>query len=199
MTEYWPWTKAGVRRDPRARQRAAARRAQAAAARERDDEVAYQKWRAGMVVPRNITVILDACGLYGPEVDEACRAQEPEVDLWEAGKLYPRWDQLVALAELTGTTPRWFTEARPAVPVIDTSMRFHAPPGELRQLSAHQLMAVMRYPDDVVARCPGTELHAPTASRSHREHAKPSPVRARARKEMPTGREQLDLFDLPPV
>jgi hypothetical protein len=40
--------------------------------------------------------------LEGPEVDIACGAKEPDVDRWEEGELYPTWEQLVLLAELTG-------------------------------------------------------------------------------------------------
>lgn len=90
------------------------------------DQEAQRRHEAGLVVPHFITMALDAQGLHGPEVDEACGAHEPDVDRWEAGELYPSWDQLVALAELTGVTPAWFV--RPAADRVDyewTSAQFH--------------------------------------------------------------------------
>lgn len=48
-----------------------------------------------------ITLALDAAGLYGPEVDEACAADEPAVDRWEDGTLEPSPYQLALLANLT--------------------------------------------------------------------------------------------------
>lgn len=182
MSNHWPWAAAGVRRDPVARRQAAAKRrlqeTRLAAARERNDEIAHRKWRAGLVVPHNITIALDAQGLVGPEVDAACRAEEPEVDLWEAGRLYPRWDQLQALAELTGKIPRWFTEPHRGVPVDMTSLRFHLPPSQVRAL---ETPPVLRYPDEVVARCPGTDLaDVPRLSSRVAEVA----------------RDQLSLFDV---
>ena len=151
------WGKAGVRLTPeqvRARAgRILLRRQQGAEYRARSLAIAKQKWAAGLVVPHMITLALDARDLYGPEVDVACRAKEPEVDLWEAGKLYPQWDQLVALAELTGNTPNWFTEAGSgALSAFHTSMRFH-----VRDLGPADI-PILRYPDSVVARCPGTGL-----------------------------------------
>lgn len=90
------------------------------------DQEAQRRWEAGLVVPHFITMALDAQGLYGPEVDEACGAHEPDVDRWEAGELYPSWPQLCALAELTGVTPAWFV--RPSEDRVDyewTSAPFH--------------------------------------------------------------------------
>lgn len=58
-------------------------------------------WAAGKLVPARITLALDLRGLYGPEVDTACGAREPDVDRWEEGVLYPTWEQLLKLAELT--------------------------------------------------------------------------------------------------
>lgn len=52
--------------------------------------------------PERITLALDLRGLDGPQVDIDCHAHEPEVDLWEAGLAVPTWDQLAALAQLTG-------------------------------------------------------------------------------------------------
>jgi hypothetical protein len=53
-------------------------------------------------VPGRITVALDARGLKGPDVDEACGVAEPVVDLWEAGVLLPSREQVQAVASLTG-------------------------------------------------------------------------------------------------
>jgi hypothetical protein len=93
--------------------------------------IARRKWAAGMVIPYRITAALDLCGLYGPEVDEACLAREPDVDMWEAGRLYPSWEQLVALARLTGFHPVYFMGPCPApIRVEDTSMVFHLPKSE---------------------------------------------------------------------
>ena len=74
------------------------------------------QWRGGHVVPWRITMMLDARGLYGPEVDEACGVQEPTVDLWEEGAVYPTWPQLVALAKLCETTPGFFMDDRALPP-----------------------------------------------------------------------------------
>lgn len=83
-------------------------RAEDARHRRELDAAAHQAWERGHVVPHRITVALDLRQLYGPEVDAACDAEEPDVDLWEAGKKYPRWDQLLLLADLTGFDVRFF-------------------------------------------------------------------------------------------
>lgn len=90
------------------------------------EQQARRRYDAGLVVPHFITMALDAQGLFGPKVDEACGAHEPDVDQWEAGDLYPSWPQLCALAELCGVTPAWFV--RPAEDRVDyewTSAQFH--------------------------------------------------------------------------
>lgn len=43
----------------------------------------------------------------------ACGVLEPAVDEWEVGTRRPTWQQLEALAELTGATVRYFCEAAP--------------------------------------------------------------------------------------
>jgi hypothetical protein len=103
--------------------------------RTQNDRLAYQRvlaeqrarrqWQAGDVVPYRITVALDSHGLQGPEVDEACGAQEPDVDMWEAGTKYPTWEQLCKLAELTGVTPAFFMLQPSGHVPLETSMRFH--------------------------------------------------------------------------
>ena len=64
-------------------------------------------------VPGRITVALDASGLDGPQVDEACGVAEPVVDLWEAGALLPTPAQVGLLSKLTGMTPGYFYEMDP--------------------------------------------------------------------------------------
>ena len=75
----------------------------------RDSEWDSQpKWARGELVPHRITLLLDARGLYGPDVDLACGAVEPAIDEWEAGTRYPTWPQLVALARLVDALPGFF-------------------------------------------------------------------------------------------
>lgn len=125
------WGKAGVRLT--ADEIKAATRARVAAAnkeRIRNEQAmakARADWTAGRVVPWLITIALDAKRLYGPEVDEACGVAEPGVDMWEEGTLYPTFEQLCALAKLTGKAPGYFMN-RPGIVGIrpsDTSIRFH--------------------------------------------------------------------------
>jgi hypothetical protein len=133
------WGKAGkqISREEAAG-RALARRNKAAAAREREQsdherylDEAYRLWRAGEFRPYQATFLLNLRGLYGPEVDEACGAEEPAVDEWEDGIRYPTWDQLLALADLCDTPPRAFVAAADPLRPQDTSMRFHFPPESL--------------------------------------------------------------------
>lgn len=123
------WGKAGVRlTDKEAEQRgrrATASRSLRQHARAADDRIAYRLWRAGELRPYLITHALDARSLYGPEVDVACGATEPDVDLWEAGKLYPTWAQLLRLAALCEVTPRLLCTKRDLLTPEQTSMRFH--------------------------------------------------------------------------
>lgn len=109
-----PWGKAGERiTTAQARERARARLAPARraaavygpnhAARTR---AARRAWAAGLTIPYMITRYLDYRGLDGPEVDRACGVEEPTVDLWEAGRVYPTWEQLTALADLC-RVPVW--------------------------------------------------------------------------------------------
>lgn len=89
-----------------------------------------EAWQLGLVQPFIITQALDAHGLYGPEVDEACGTFEPAVDMWEAGQLYPAWAELEALAALTGYPVGFFTTTHEPVPFEATSMRFHLKRGQ---------------------------------------------------------------------
>lgn len=122
------------------------------------DTVGKQRWAAGMVVPVNITRALDLMELYGPEVDRACNAAEPEVDRWEEGTLYPRWDQVVALAALTERPAAWFTQLGHPLGLLDTSLRYHLSSSEMREVTRREANPITRYPDGVVARCEGTDL-----------------------------------------
>lgn len=79
------------------------------------DSEERELWRDGKLVPWYITYHLDSGNHYGPQVDIACHTEEPAVDLWEVGRLYPRWDQTVALARLLDVRVRDLAhaEARP--------------------------------------------------------------------------------------
>jgi hypothetical protein len=85
----------------------------------------YRLWAAGLLKPWLITFKLDAMNLYGPEVDVACGAREPDVDLWEAGRLYPTWEQTKLLAKLVGCTPGFLCAAGEPFRVSQTTLRFH--------------------------------------------------------------------------
>lgn len=91
------------------------------------NQAARADWAAGLIAPYLITTALDMCALHGPEVDEACGVQEPTVDLWESGLVYPTWEQLCALAELTGFAPAFFSRRGrdPKAVPRETSTRFH--------------------------------------------------------------------------
>ena len=95
-------------RERRSAQELAVAEAKATQAATEAEADAYEGWKDGRVVPHRITQALDLRGLYGPEVDEACGAKEPDVDLWEAGKKYPLWHQLKLLAKLTDFDIRFF-------------------------------------------------------------------------------------------
>jgi len=112
------WGRAGERLGPaeveERRRRRAARANQDRAAHAVMLAEARRGWERGLVRPWYITNALDAKGLDGPDVDHACGVEEPTVDLWEAGEIYPTFKQLCALADLTGMLPSWFvTEHRP--------------------------------------------------------------------------------------
>lgn len=93
-------------------------------ARQQRIERAEQAYRAGNLfpVPRRITMALDLRGLDGPEVDVACLAREPDVDLWEAGAAAPSFDQLQALATLTGFAWWWFVPLAGEPPKLDRDL-----------------------------------------------------------------------------
>jgi len=121
------WGKAGVRPSPDEIEAAERDRRARNTAHWRALTDAHAAWEAGRVVPWLITIALDAKRLYGPEVDEACGVAEPGVDMWEEGTLYPTFEQLCALAKLTGKTPGYFMNRKGVVGFkpSDTTMRFH--------------------------------------------------------------------------
>ncbi len=75
----------------------------------RSVERARVEYKAGRLVPYRITQALDLAHLEGPDVDVQLGGVEPMVDEWEAGTRYPTWDQVLALAKLTGFGPAYFT------------------------------------------------------------------------------------------
>lgn len=84
---------------------------------------------AGRVVPARITIALDLCGLYGPEVDAQCDAAEPDVDMWEAGLAAPAPGQVEKLAALTGFPVVWFYRPVPAGPFTSSPVFMCGPGG----------------------------------------------------------------------
>lgn len=158
------WGKAGQRLDldERDRQRIRAKANRARQFTQADNERAWQEWRDGLACPNRITTALNMRDLYGPEVDEACLAREPEVEQWEAGERYPMWPQLLALAELTGFTARFFTtnDVVP-VPIWQTSLWFHMSKAE-QHAYEREPPPVMRFPRAVLdARPPSPEEMPP--------------------------------------
>ena len=108
-----------------AREQAAATRLRAQQRLE-DERAAHAAWEAGQVIPYRITTALDINELDGPGVDEACGVKEPAVDRWEQGLLYPTWDQLCALADLTGYPVLFFTQpVKAVIRIADTTLPFH--------------------------------------------------------------------------
>lgn len=89
----------------------ARKRNQSALVDDENHREAYARWRHGYVIPDRITMFLDYRDLYGPDVDHACGVEEPTVDQWEAGEVYPTWEQLTALAALCQVGPICFTDA----------------------------------------------------------------------------------------
>lgn len=77
--------------------------AAALARQESDRLIAARK-----IVPARITLALDLRGLEGPEVDAACGAAEPDVDMWELGLAVPSPEQVAKLSELTGFPVAYF-------------------------------------------------------------------------------------------
>lgn len=86
----------------------------AAQARQRNEQLVA----GGRIVPARITLALDYGGHEGPEVDIACGAQEPDVDLWECGELVPTEEQLRLLSTLTGFPVPFFYLPIPPGPLL---------------------------------------------------------------------------------
>lgn len=149
------WGKAGERLAPdeaEKRDRIRARHAnEARAAAEKGEAETRRIWEQGLLRPHRITLALDLRSLEGPEVDIACGAKEPDVDRWEAGELYPTWEQLCLLAQLTGQPLAFF--ARQESPEMGwTTIDFHmkgARRDPVLQFSHTALvMAGIREPDE---------------------------------------------------
>lgn len=87
-------------------------------------------------VPARITLALDAGGHEGPQVDTACGATEPAVDLWECGVEVPTPDQIRLLATLTGFPVGFFFLPIAAGPILD-GMVICGPRGCTRVEPAH--------------------------------------------------------------
>lgn len=84
------------------------------AAAERSDPAAYYAGKTP--TPERITIALDFCDLYGPEVDQALGGEEPMVDEREDGTRVPGLAQIQALAELTGFPVAFFYQPPPPPP-----------------------------------------------------------------------------------
>lgn len=80
--------------------------AKVGAAAERNHPADYYAGKAP--TPERITMALDSCELYGPEVDESLGGEEPMVDEWESGARIPTVEQVQALAQLTNFPVRFF-------------------------------------------------------------------------------------------
>lgn len=147
------WIKAGVRADAREtakrRQEIRRRKVQNDLAAKRILVEARRGWEQGLVRPFRITYALDSRGLDGPEVDEACLAHEPDVDRWEAGLLYPTFEQLLALAKLTHFPAHFFTLAPSGADRVGwrfSTLKYH--------ISKVDREEMMRAPDPVMAFTP---------------------------------------------
>lgn len=118
-----------------------------------------EAWRDGLVSPRAITAALDMRALYGPEVDHACGVQEPAVDQWEAGLLYPTWEQLEALSRLTQFPVQYFTRAHDDEITGGFLCQRSGRGRGCRPLSAPS--GPREFPREVVAATEGTRWHVP--------------------------------------
>lgn len=107
------WGRAGQRLTPveaegRDRVRAATHNKRAAADAARLAE-AKREWAGGQMQPHSITIALDRAEQHGPKVDIALGVMEPTVDWWEAGIVYPRWQDVLNLAKLCKVVPSILT------------------------------------------------------------------------------------------
>ena len=145
------WGKAGQRLTAQEAAAIDRRNGQRRHERETAEQEAHRLWRAGCVTPWRITAALDIRGLYGPEVDEACGVQEPCVDMWEDGQLYPTWEQLLALAKLTGLPLRFFTLGGEPVPINATSLLCGLSEAEIAAWKREHREPVIEFLPDAVA------------------------------------------------
>ena len=123
------WGRAGQRLTPveaegRDRVRAATRNKRAAADATRLSE-AKQEWAAGQMQPHSITIALDGAEQHGPEVDIALGVMEPTVDWWEAEIVYPRWQDVLNLAELCKVLPTILTSRHLWIDPRLTTLAYH--------------------------------------------------------------------------
>ncbi|MFQ4149814.1 hypothetical protein AAGW05_14155 [Arthrobacter sp. LAPM80] len=75
----------------------------------------FAQWQGGVLRPTAITLAFEpqaragrrgaaaSTVFVGEWVDVACGVQEPAVDRWEQGLIYPTWEQLCKLSALTRT------------------------------------------------------------------------------------------------
>ena len=112
----------------------------------------WQLWRDGKLVPLFITALLDLGHHVGPDVDVACKAEEPAVDCWEAGMLYPSWEQAVALAKLVDVRVRDL--AHP-----DAKPRHH----DNRPLRRRSRMAILSFEPHAVHETTAADPQPPSA------------------------------------
>jgi hypothetical protein len=76
--------------------------------------------------------------------------------MWEAGELYPTWEQLIALARLTESPLRFFYE--PCTQIERGFICGRGPGGGCRTIP--QPTGSTRYTREIVAECPGTDWSA---------------------------------------
>ncbi|MET8648508.1 hypothetical protein [Nocardia aurea] len=145
------WGKAGQRLTP---DEVAQRRRKRGAGRIGWDQLrvkqiaeARRNWEAGKVAPWRITHALG--DLEGPGVDLACGVEEPAVDHWELGIVYPTWRQLELLAELTGYPVAFFCLDDKPILASETSLAYHSKPSEIRD--ADEEMARRFLPEAIAA------------------------------------------------
>ena len=68
--------------------------------------------------PHRITVALDRAKLVGPTADAKLGAQEPDLDMWEAGRAQPSDPQLRKLARMANVPPAFFQLADNEFPTL---------------------------------------------------------------------------------
>ncbi len=119
------WGKAGVPLTEDEQRRRQWDRQRSARLKAETREKAHADWRLGRLRPYRITMALDSRALEGPEVDRACKVEEPAVDQWEAGERYPTFEQLEALAELTAYPLNFFFFEHDQTGQNWSSLRFH--------------------------------------------------------------------------